>query len=182
MDALILTGKPLSLEDVYSVAYNNRQVKISDDAEERVKKARQILFDMAAEGKPVYGLNRGVGWNKDKEFDEDFFATYNRNLLNSHCLGVKPYHPDEQVRAILLLRLNKALTGHTGISAELLHHYRDFLNYGIHPRIPMRSSIGEGDITTLSHIGLAFIGEEDVSLVSGSTTKAGIPRASICGN
>ena len=97
MDALILTGKPLSLEDVYSVAYGNRQVKISDDAEERVKKARQILFDMAAEGKPVYGLNRGVGWNKDKEFDEDFFATYNRNLLNSHCLGVKPYHPDEQV-------------------------------------------------------------------------------------
>nr|WP_303935167.1 histidine ammonia-lyase [Treponema denticola] len=163
MDALILTGKPLSLEDVYSVAYGNRQVKISDDAEEQVKKARQILFDMAAEGKPVYGLNRGVGWNKDKEFDEDFFATYNRNLLNSHCLGVKPYHPDEQVRAILLLRLNKALTGHTGISAELLHHYRDFLNYGIHPRIPMRSSIGEGDITTLSHIGLAFIGEEDVS-------------------
>ncbi len=39
MDALILTGKPLSLEDVYSVAYGNRQVKISDDAEERVKKS-----------------------------------------------------------------------------------------------------------------------------------------------
>ncbi|EFI42416.1 histidine ammonia-lyase, partial [Peptoniphilus sp. oral taxon 386] len=163
MEKLILTGAPLTLEDVYSVAYSNRQVEISDDAEKRVRDARQILFDMAAEGKPVYGLNRGVGWNKDKEFDEDFFAAYNKNLLNSHCLGVKPYHPDEHVRAILLLRLNKALTGHTGISAELLHHYRDFLNYGIHPRIPMRSSIGEADITTLSHIGLAFIGEEDVT-------------------
>ena len=162
MNSLILTGEPIQLEDLYSVAYANRSVEISEEAKENVKKARQILFDMAAEGKPVYGLNRGVGWNKDKEFDQDFFEEYNRNLLNSHSLGVGPYHPSEHVRAIMLLRLNKALTGHTGISLDLLYHYRDFLNYGIHPRVPMRSSIGEGDITTLSHIGLAFIGEEDV--------------------
>lgn len=163
MESLVLTGEPLSLEDAYSVIYGNRQVEIAPRAAERVRQARQVLFDMAAEGKPVYGLNRGVGWNKDKEFDEDFFAQYNRNLLNSHCLGVPPYHPDDQVRAILLLRLQKVLTGHTGLSLELLDHYRDFLNYGIYPRIPMRSSIGEGDITTLSHVGLAFIGEEDVT-------------------
>ena len=163
MEKLILTGKPLSLQDVYEVAFENRLVDISDDAKNRVKAARQILFDMAAEGKPVYGLNRGVGWNKDKEFDEDFFAQYNRNLLNSHCLGVGPYHTDEQVRAILLIRLNKALAGCTGLSLDLADHYKSFLNYRIHPRIPMRSSVGEADIATLSHIGLAFIGEEDVS-------------------
>lgn len=163
MEKIVLNGDPLSLNDIYNVSYNDVKVEISKDAEERVKKSRQVLFDMAAEGKPVYGLNRGVGWNKDKEFDEAFFETYNRNLLNSHSLGVEPYHPEEQVRAILLIRLNKALTGHTGISADLLDHYRDFLNYRIHPRVPMRSSIGEGDITTLSHIGLAFIGEEEVT-------------------
>lgn len=162
MDVLMLTGDPITLEDLYDVAYNNKHVEISEDAQETVRKSRQILFDMAAEGKPVYGLNRGVGWNKDKEFDQDFFEEYNRNLLNSHSLGVEPYHPSEHVRAIMLLRLNKALTGHTGISLDLLYHYRDFLNYKIHPRVPVRSSIGEGDITTLSHIGLAFIGEEDV--------------------
>lgn len=162
MDKLILTGAPLSLDDLFSVAYENRQIEISEDAEKTVRNARKILFDMAATGKPVYGLNRGVGWNKDKEFDQDFFEQYNKNLLNSHCLGVGPYHEKEHVRAIMLLRLNKALTGHTGISMELLNHYKDFLNYGIYPRVPMRSSIGEADITTLSHLGLAFIGEADV--------------------
>lgn len=162
MDKLVLTGAPLSLDDLFSVAYDFRQIEISDEAEKVVRNARQILFDMAAAGKPVYGLNRGVGWNKDKEFDQDFFEQYNKNLLNSHCLGVGPYHEKEHVRAIMLLRLNKALTGHTGISMELLNHYKDFLNYGIHPRVPMRSSIGEADITTLSHLGLAFIGESDV--------------------
>lgn len=142
MKKLILTGKPLTLDEIYQVSYENRLVDISDEARERVKKARQIIFDMAAEGKPVYGLNRGVGWNKDKEFDEDFFEQYNKNLLNSHCLGVGPYHTDEQVRAILLIRLNKALLGCTGMNLDILEHYTKFLNYRIHPRIPMRSSVG----------------------------------------
>lgn len=162
MEKLILNGDELSLNDIYEVAYLNRDVEISDAAIDKVNKSRQVLFDLAAEGKGVYGLNRGVGWNKDKEFDKDFFETYNRNLLNTHSLGVGPYLSDEIVRAILLIRLNKALMGYTGVSIDILNHYRDFLNYRIHPLVPSRSSIGEGDITTLSHIGLCFIGEEDV--------------------
>ncbi len=163
MEELVLDGKSLTLRDIHDVANNNRIVNVEEKALERVAYARQILFDMAALGKPVYGLNRGVGWNKDKEFDKDFFETYNRNLLNSHSLGVEPYHADEEVRAILLIRLNKALVGSTGISVEILNLYKEFLNRGIHPCVPKRGSIGEADITTLSHIGLCFIGEWKVS-------------------
>ena len=163
MDTKILNGSNLTLEDVYNISFNYQKVDVDEEAKERVAKARQVLFDMAAEGKPVYGLNRGVGWNKDKEFDQEFFTQYNKNLLNTHCLGVPPYHSEEDVRAILLLRLNKVLSGHTGMSLELMQAYVDFLNHRIHPRVPMRGSIGEADITTLSHIGLAFIGEEDVT-------------------
>jgi len=163
MEKIILNGNDLSLDDVYDVAYNYKQVEIDKNALEKAKKARKILFDLAAKGQPVYGLNRGVGWNKDKEFDVDFFETYNRNLLNSHSLGVEPYSTDEEVRAMMLIRLNTALYGSTGVSIEILEHYRDFLNKGIHPRVPRRGSIGEGDISTLSHIGLSIIGEGEVS-------------------
>ncbi|WP_326910312.1 HAL/PAL/TAL family ammonia-lyase [Sedimentibacter sp. MB31-C6] len=163
MEKLILNGIDLCLDDVYDVAYNNRQVEIDEKALEKAKKARQILFDLAAKGEAVYGLNRGVGWNKDKEFDVDFFETYNRNLLNSHSLGVEPYSTDEEVRAMMLIRLNTALCGSSGVSIEILEHYKDFLNKGIHPRVPRRGSIGEGDITTMSHIGLSIIGEGEVS-------------------
>lgn len=163
MERLILNGRDLCLDDVYDVAYNNRQVEIDEKALEKAKKARQILFDLAAKGEAVYGLNRGVGWNKDKEFDVDFFETYNRNLLNSHSLGVEPYSTDEEVRAMMLIRLNTALCGSSGVSIEILEHYKDFLNKGIHPRVPRRGSIGEGDITTMSHIGLSIIGEGEVS-------------------
>jgi len=163
MEKIILNGNDLSLDDVYDVAYNYKQVEIDKNALEKAKKARKILFDLAAKGQPVYGLNRGVGWNKDKEFDVDFFETYNRNLLNSHSLGVEPYSTDEEVRAMMLIRLNTALYGSTGVSIEILEHYRDFLNKSIHPRVPRRGSIGEGDISTLSHIGLSIIGEGEVS-------------------
>lgn len=163
MEKVLLSGDDLSFEELYKIAYSDVEIEIAPQAQERVKEARNILFEMAADGKPVYGLNRGVGWNKDKEFDEDFFEAYNRNLLNSHCLGVPPYHKDVEVRLILLIRLHKALQGHTGMSLELVNMYKDFINNKIYPLIPMRSSIGEADITTLSHIGLAFIGESDVS-------------------
>lgn len=103
MDALILDGSHMTLTDLYEVMYDHRPVKIANEAEQRAKAARQVLFDMAARGEPVYGLNRGVGWNKDKEFDQDFFEEYNRNLINSHSLGIQPYCSAEMVRAMLCI-------------------------------------------------------------------------------
>lgn len=163
MDILILNGKDLILDDINDVAYNNKKIELDPEALKRAKKSRQILFDLAATGQAVYGLNRGVGWNKDKEFSTEFFEDYNRNLLNSHSIGIEPYNSDEEVRAMMLIRLNKALAGSTGISIEILEMYKEFLNNGIHPCVPRRGSIGEGDIATLSHIGLSFIGEGEVS-------------------
>lgn len=171
MDALILNGSELSLEALYQVVFERRKVEIAPEAMERAEKARQVLFDMAAEGKPVYGLNRGVGWNKDKEFDPDFFEQYNRNLINSHSLGVLPRCSVEEVRAMLCIRLNTALCGRTGISTAILQLYQEFLNRGIHPVVNRRGSIGEGDITTLSMIGQALIGEGEVEY-KGETVPA----------
>ncbi|MDO4787108.1 MAG: aromatic amino acid ammonia-lyase [Fretibacterium sp.] len=162
MEPLVLTGKDLSLADLYSVVYDRRKVALQERAKERAMASRQILFDMAAAGKPVYGLNRGVGWNKDTEFDSSFFEQYNKNVLNTHSVGVGDLSSSEEVRAMMLIRLNKALLGHVGISVEILELYCAFLNEGIHPQVPRRSSVGEGDITALAHIGLAFIGEGTV--------------------
>lgn len=185
MDAIILNGGSLTLDELYRVAHGRERVELDPDALARAARARQVLFDMAAAGKPVYGLNRGVGWNKDKEFDPDFFETYNRNLINSHSLGVAPYCSVEEVRAMMCIRLNTALCGRTGISAEILELYRDFLNRGIHPRVLRRGSIGEGDISTLSMIGLAMIGSGQVEyrgqVVSATEAMSaeGIPPAAL---
>lgn len=161
-ETLILNGKGLTLEDLYSVVYDRRPVQIDPEVIPLVDKSRQVLFDMAADGKPVYGLNHGVGWNKDREFSQDFFEQYNRNLINSHSLGVAPFASVEEVRAMMCIRLNTALCGRTGIASNILKMYEEFLNHGIHPRAMRRGAVGEGDVSTMSMIGQAMIGQGEV--------------------
>jgi histidine ammonia-lyase len=63
----------------------------------------------------------------------------------------------------MAIRLNCLLRGNTGIQPEIACRYADFLNLGLHPVVPERGSVGEGDIAVLSHIGLAMMGEGEVN-------------------
>lgn len=159
MNKVIINGKNLTFQNVYNVAFENYYVDIDIAALEKVKKSNKLIFHLADKGEPVYGLNRGVGWNKDKEVKSEYFARYNRNILNSHTLGIEPNCTEEEVRAVMLIRLNCALCGSSGLSVKIINMYKDFLNKGIHPVIPRRGSVGESDLGNLAHIGLVMIGE-----------------------
>lgn len=162
MDTLVLTGKGLTLSDIWDVAYHGRKVEISDDAFERLAKGREIMQKLADGGKPIYGFNRGVGQNKDVVVDNSAIDLENNIMLRTHALGLPPYNSDEEVRAMMVIRLNNMLIGASCATDELACSYRDFLNAGITPLIPSRGSVGEADITTITHLGLAFIGEDNV--------------------
>jgi histidine ammonia-lyase len=158
----LLNGTNLTLEDACRIAARSAQVEIDPATLAHLAKTRELVFKLADSGVPIYGFTVGVGWNKDKQVFGKYFAEYNRNLIYAHCVGVGPFLTETQVRAVLLARLNTLLSGRTGIQLEVVEMYRDFLNRGIHPLIPARGSVGEGDIANLSHIGLAMLGEGDV--------------------
>ncbi|MDD5805694.1 MAG: aromatic amino acid ammonia-lyase [Clostridia bacterium] len=162
VDVLILNGKGLTVEEVAEVALKGRKVEIAEEAFGRLKKGRELMQSLADSGKAIYGFNRGVGWNKDICVAQDEIDAYNYELIRTHALGVPPYHTDEEVRAMMVIRLNNMLIGTACATDELAKRYRDFLNHGIHPLIPQRGSVGDADITTLSHMGLTFSGEGDV--------------------
>lgn len=162
MEAVVLNGRSLTLEQAEQIVFENRPVALDKDALQRCREARETLLSLTEQGKAVYGMNRGVGWNKDKAFEKERFASYNRSLLLSHACSAPPYADQRQVRAMMLIRLNTALCACTGLSIELLEQLAAFLNRGVHPCVPKRGSVGEGDIGTLSHIGLACIGEGQV--------------------
>jgi histidine ammonia-lyase len=159
MDTVNLNGRDLTIEQVVKVAKERSKVEITPEAMDTLKASRQLVFDLVDSNVPVYGFNTGVGWNKDKRVFKEFFQEYNRNLIYSHCLGVDPIATEDEVRAIMLARLNTLLVGATGIQPEIAVMYKDMLNAGVHPVIPERGSVGEADITCLSHIGLAMLGE-----------------------
>ncbi len=159
---LELRGENLSIEDVERVARQGQKVDIAPEAEERLEEARKLVFELADQGIPIYGFTVGVGWNKDKRVFGKYFEEYNRNLIYAHCVAIGPEASEEDVRAILLARLNTFLVGRTGVQPAVAMMYKEFLNHGIHPVIPERGSVGEGDIACLSHIGLAIMGEGEV--------------------
>lgn len=159
---VILTGKQLTIEDVIRVAREGAKVEIAPEALAIVEEARQFVLESVESDAPVYGFNRGVGENKDKQVAVDFIEEFNRNLILSHCVAVEPEASEEHVRATMLARLHTLLIGCTGIQPDIVKMYQAMLNLQIHPVIPERGSVGEADITCLSHIGLAMIGEGEV--------------------
>mgnify|MGYP006282720213 CR=1 FL=1 len=160
--SITLNGQDLEFDDFSRIVDDRVEVQISQSAEERINQAREYVMDNIDTDKAVYGLNRGVGENKDQVVLAEYFENYNKNLIYAHCVAVKPEAKEWEVRAALAARLNTLLVGRTGIQPDIVKMYRDFLNHEIHPVLPKRGSIGQGDIACLSHIGLAMIGEGEV--------------------
>lgn len=159
---LILDGHSLSYKDVVNVASNQMKVSISEEAMERLKAGRKLVEQWSSMDKPVYGLNRGVGQNKDRTINKEMYARFNRNVILSHSIGVGPELPKEIVRAVMVTRLNTILVGCTGVQPEIAKMLVTFLNDEITPILPSRGTVGAADIGILSHIGLAMIGEGEV--------------------
>lgn len=169
------THQDLTLQDIEAVARHGQKVSISQDAWENIKAGHQLVLEAAMQGMPVYGLTRGVGWNKDKPVFQgrngekflsqdllDLSVKFNCSSLRAHALGLGQPLAEEVVRAGMLLRLKAVLKGETGVQAAVAQAYLDFLNHGITPLVPSRGTVGEADITLGAHIGLAMIGEWDV--------------------
>lgn len=177
---LALDGRSLTIPQVIEVARGNAQVALDPEAMGRVQQSFDLLLGAAEQGIPIYGLNRGVGENKDKTIfsgamDPDARQAserFNANNLRATSAGVGPEASEELVRAAMVIRLNTIVFGYTGAQPVVAERYRDFLNLRIHPVIPTRGSVGEADITILAHIGLAMMGEWEV-IYAGRRMPAG---------
>jgi histidine ammonia-lyase len=170
--AVVLTGHDLTVDEVVRVARGLAPVRVDPAAMARVERSHRLLLLAAKNGQPIYGLNRGVGIDRDKqvfragELDPDAQRAserFNRDLIRSHSTAIGPDAPEEFVRAALLARLNTILYGVTGARPAVAEMYAEMLNRRIHAVLPSRGSIGEADIGILAHVGLAMMGEGDVN-------------------
>ncbi len=166
-----LDGRSLTPEAIVRVA-DGRQVRISPQTKAVVHQSYITLMASVAAGQPVYGMTHGVGLNKDKKAAEDAIQ-FNRDLLRAHAAGTGKPLSIRAARAVMVTRLNMLLTGGSGAHPDVTETYIRFLNQQITPLIPSSGSTGEADITLLSHIGLAMIGEGDV-YYQGKQMPAGI--------
>ncbi|HEX6940337.1 MAG TPA: histidine ammonia-lyase [Longimicrobiales bacterium] len=158
---LEIHGDRLRLEDIERVARGAvAEVRLGREARARVEAARAFVERVVAEGRVVYGITTGFGALAEVVIPPDRLRELQANLIRSHAAGVGAPLPEDEVRAITLLRANVLALGHSGVRPVVIERLLGLLNRGVHPVIPERGSVGaSGDLAPLSHLALVLMGE-----------------------
>jgi len=181
MKTVLIDGNSLTIEDVVAVARNHVQVKISEEAKDKIIKCRKVVEEFVKEKRVIYGVTTGFGALSNITIPQESVKKLQSNMIKSHSAGVgKPLSKDV-TRALMLLRANTLAKGHSGVRLETLETLVHMLNKGVHPIIPEKGSVGaSGDLAPLAHMALVMIGEGEAEykgkIMSGreAMKKAGI--------
>lgn len=155
---LTVDGRTLRCEDVQLVAEQHVTVLIEPAAMRRAEDAWRLVTELSTR-REIYGRTTGVGANRDLTLEEDSGPEHGRRLLRSHAGGAGGVLAPDQVRAMLLVRLNQLAAGGSGAHPRLLTALADTLTAGAVPLVHHTGAIGTGDLTVLAETGLTLAGE-----------------------
>jgi histidine ammonia-lyase len=160
-EILELEGNALRLSDVERIARaQSVQVTLAPTARVRVDAAREVVERVIRENRVVYGISTGFGALAEVVIPASRIRELQLNLIRSHAAGVGAPLPEDEVRAIALLRANVLALGHSGVRPQIIELILELLNRRVHPVMPERGSVGaSGDLAPLSHFALVLIGE-----------------------
>jgi histidine ammonia-lyase len=157
---LEINGQSLTIQQIADVAHRREHVALSVEARERVERARQVVEQIVAEGRTVYGVNTGFGKLSDVSIDRSDLRQLQLNLVRSHSCGLGDPLSEEEARAMVLLRANVLASGFSGARSLVIETLIAMLENDVTPVIPEKGSVGaSGDLAPLAHLALAAIGE-----------------------
>ena len=155
-----LDGNTLSPAEVYAVASENIEIKLSDDSWNRIVKSRNVVENILDSGEVVYGINTGFGSLVDTNISNEHLQDLQVNLIRSHATGLGDGMSKPAVKAMMVARINSFARGFSGVHPNVVQQLIDYVNHDVTPYIPRIGSLGaSGDLAPLSHMALALIGE-----------------------
>ncbi len=156
---IVLNGNSLTIEQVIQAARAREKVKVDAQSKMLVDANAAVVEDFVKHGKVVYGITTGIGSFSNVVIPREHVRELQKNLLMSHSTGTEPYCDDDQVRAMMLLRINALIKGYSGIRWKTLQRLLFFLNSDILPLVPRKGSVGaSGDLVPLAHMSAPLIG------------------------
>ncbi|MEO8367907.1 MAG: histidine ammonia-lyase [Candidatus Solibacter sp.] len=157
---LQLSGQPLSLPQIASIANETETLRLAPSALAQMEKSRDTVRRAADAHLPVYGINTGFGKLCEVRIPDADLAQLQFNLVRSHACGVGAPLSEPEARVMLALRANTLALGYSGVRPVVAETLIIMLNRGVHPRIPSKGSVGaSGDLAPLAHLALCAIGE-----------------------
>ena len=168
-----LRGPGLTEAQVVAVAREGEHVAISAAARQRMERSRSRVERAARSRDPVYGVSTGFGALAGTRIAPLRQPELQLALIRSHAAGVGAPVDVEVVRATMLLRARTLAMGMSGVRPLLADALLGLLNQGITPVVPRYGSVGcSGDLAPLAHIGLALVGEGEVTDAQGDRKPA----------
>jgi len=153
MTSLILGEVSLTPFSLSEAVKTGKKVEISPAVWQRLKTARNAVDHIVERGEPVYGVNTGVGSQKDHAVNAQDVADYNRLLARAHGTRVPgPEATPDTVRATLILLINELCHGRAGVSPELVVLMVSMVNEATLPSIDASGSVGASDLVPLAQL------------------------------
>ena len=174
--SILLDGRSLTRAQVADIARRGATIRLDEAQLVKVKRAADFLAEKVGGGEPIYGVTTGFGSNADKLLgahrvrDElpggnpepregSLLEELQHNLIITHAVCVGKPFSTEVVRAMLAIRVNTLMRGHSGIRVGTLRALAELLNRDVIPVIPEKGSVGaSGDLAPLSHLAIVLLG------------------------
>lgn len=152
----------LNIERFTQVVREGQVVRLEESAAQHVRESFDFLIDFAKD-KIIYGINTGFGPMAQYRVDDDKGRQLQLNLIRSHASGTGNPLSAEDVRAMMLCRLNTLMLGYSGVHDSVVQCLVTFLNNGLTPYVPEHGGVGaSGDLVQLAHLAYTMIGEGEV--------------------
>jgi histidine ammonia-lyase len=155
----------LRIEDITAISRQGLRVQLTENPEfwRKIDAGVAFLDQLLEEDGVIYGVTTGYGDSVTVRVPLHQVYELPVHLTRFHGCGLGQEFSHQQSRAILATRLCSLSQGYSGVSRDLLARLVDFLNYDVTPCIPQEGSVGaSGDLTPLSYVAGAMIGEREV--------------------
>lgn len=154
-----LDGKSLTLEQLCGLCRGDLTCGLSEDAWALVEKGRAIAEAASIDGDNYYGLNTGVGSQKEFSVNAVDYEGFNARIIVGEATDF-PGHAfaEPVVRGALAVMLNNAATGRLGVRPELVQRMLDLFACTEMPAVRSGTSSGMADLGPLAQLALPLIG------------------------
>lgn len=160
----------LTIEDIIALSQAAdsgvpAQAQLSNDPtlRARIDAGTRFLDTLLKEDGVIYGVTTGYGDSCTVSVPAHLVHELPIHLTRFHGCGLGEHFDAPTTRAILATRLCSLTQGYSGVSWELLERLTLMLNQSMLPLIPQEGSVGaSGDLTPLSYVAGALIGEREV--------------------
>jgi len=162
---IIFGQHPLTISDIVDIANGSKKAQLStnDHFTRKISTGAQFLDDLLEEDGVIYGVTTGYGDSCTINIPRNQIEELPVNLTRFHGCGLGKHFTRHISIATLATRLSSLSQGYSGVRLELLQQIVDFINHDIAPLIPEEGSVGaSGDLTPLSYVAAALIGEREV--------------------